>query len=189
MPSYANFLKEILGNKRKLEGCETVKLNEEYSAIIQRKLPPKLKDPRSFTIPCSIGSCTFNKVLCDLRANINLMPLSILQKLGLDEPKPTNVSFQEVCRRLILSGLLCLFLFWALGPFMASFEFGPRTLSFSFVLFIESLSHLVLVVLFYVYFAFNCYLLLNVILCSFRIMSCFYIYSCQVSFYLFNYVL
>ena len=94
MPSYANFLKEILGNKRKLEGCETVKLNEEYSAIIQRKLPPKLKDPRSFTIPCSIGSCTFNKVLCDLGASINLMPLSILQKLGLNEPKPTNVSFQ-----------------------------------------------------------------------------------------------
>ena len=61
------------------------------------------------------------------------------------------------CRHLILSGLLCLFLFWALGPFMASFEFGPRTLSFSFILFIESLSHLVLVVLFYVYFAFNCY--------------------------------
>ena len=29
MPSYAKFLKEILGNKRKLEGYETVKLNEE----------------------------------------------------------------------------------------------------------------------------------------------------------------
>ena len=88
------------------------------------------------------------------------------------------------CRRLILSGLLCLFLFWALGPFMASFEFGPRTLSFSFILFIESLSHLVLVVLFYVYFAFNCYLSLNVILCSFRIMSCFRILSMSdVSFF------
>ena len=67
---------------------------------------------------------------------------------------------------------------------MASFEFGPRTLSFSFSLFIESLSHLVLVVLFYVYFAFNCYLSLNVILCSFRIMSCFRILSMSdVSFF------
>ena len=78
MPSYAKFLKEILGNKRKLDDYETVKLNEECSAIIQRKLPPKIKDLRSFTIPCSIGSCTFNKVLCDLGASINLMPLSIL---------------------------------------------------------------------------------------------------------------
>ena len=75
MPSYAKFLKEILGNNRKLDDYETVRLNEECSAIIQRKLPPKLKDPRSFTIPCSIGSYTFNKVLCDLGADINLMPL------------------------------------------------------------------------------------------------------------------
>ena len=40
--SYAKFLKEILGNKRKLEDYETVKLNEECSAIILNKLPPKL---------------------------------------------------------------------------------------------------------------------------------------------------
>ena len=78
MPSYAKFLKEILGNKRKLKDYETVRLNEECSAIIQMKLPPKLKDLESFTIPCSIGSCSFNKVLCDLGASINLMPLSIL---------------------------------------------------------------------------------------------------------------
>ena len=32
-------------------------------------------------------------------------------------------------RRQILSGLLCLFSFWALDPFVTSFEFGPRTLS------------------------------------------------------------
>ena len=51
MPSYSKFLKEILGNKRKLEDYETVKLNEECSAIILNKLHPKLKDLRSFTIP------------------------------------------------------------------------------------------------------------------------------------------
>ena len=34
-----------------------------------------------------------------------------------------------VCRCLILSGLLCLFSFWASGPFVTSFEFGSRTLS------------------------------------------------------------
>ena len=55
MPSYAKFLKEILSNKRKLEDEETVMLTEECSAILQKKLPPKLKDPGSFTIPCVIG--------------------------------------------------------------------------------------------------------------------------------------
>ncbi|XP_022869597.1 uncharacterized protein K02A2.6-like [Olea europaea var. sylvestris] len=45
MPSYAKFLKEILSNKRKLEEHETVCLNEECSAILLKKLPPKLNDP------------------------------------------------------------------------------------------------------------------------------------------------
>ena len=88
MPSYAKFLKEILGNKRKLEDYETVKLNEECSAIILNKLPPNFKDPGSFTV----GNLHFDKVLCDLGASINLIPLSIMQKLGLEEPKATNVS-------------------------------------------------------------------------------------------------
>ena len=39
------------------------------------------------------------------------------------------------CRRPILSGLLCLFSsFWASGPFVTKFEFGPRTLSIFFYL-------------------------------------------------------
>ena len=84
MPSYAKFLKEILGNKRKLEDYETVKLNQECSTIILNKLPLKLKDPGSFTIPCTIGNCHFDKVLCDFGASINLIPLSIMQKLGLE---------------------------------------------------------------------------------------------------------
>ena len=100
MPSYAKFLKEILWNKRKLKDYETVKLNEECSAIILNKLSPKLKDPRSFTILCTIGNCHFDKVLCDLGASINLMPLSIMQKLGLEEPKPTNVSLQLADRSI-----------------------------------------------------------------------------------------
>jgi len=49
MPSYAKFLKEIIYNKRKIEEDETVNLTEECSAIIQNKLPPKLKDPGSFS--------------------------------------------------------------------------------------------------------------------------------------------
>ncbi|KAL0420869.1 UNVERIFIED_CONTAM: hypothetical protein Slati_3109800 [Sesamum latifolium] len=44
----AKFLKEVISNKRKWENGETVKLNEECSAILQNKLPPKLKDPGVF---------------------------------------------------------------------------------------------------------------------------------------------
>ena len=48
MPSYVKFMKDILINKRKISDYETIAFFEECSAILQRKLPPKLKDPRSF---------------------------------------------------------------------------------------------------------------------------------------------
>ena len=111
MPSYAKFLKEILANKRKLEDYDTMKLNEECSAILQNKFPPKLKNPRSFTIPCTIGDSYFEKALCDLRASINLMPHSVFRKLGLGEVKVTTVSLQladrtikRYCRRCTSKG-------------------------------------------------------------------------------------
>ncbi|GKV13738.1 hypothetical protein SLEP1_g24722 [Rubroshorea leprosula] len=100
MPSYAKFLKEILANKRKLEEFEMVKLNEECSVILQNKLPPKLKDPGSFSIPCIIGNVNFDKALCDLGASINLMPFHVFRKLGLGEPSPTTVSLQLADRSI-----------------------------------------------------------------------------------------
>ena len=79
MPSYVKFMKEILSNKRRLSNFETMNLTEECSVILQRKLPPKLKDPNNFTIPCTIGNSIFEKALCDLGASINLMLLSIFR--------------------------------------------------------------------------------------------------------------
>ncbi|TYG88942.1 hypothetical protein ES288_A12G061300v1, partial [Gossypium darwinii] len=94
MPTYAKFLKELLTNKRKLEELPTVKLNEECSTILQNKVPTKLKDPGSFTIPCLIGSLNIEKALADLGAIINLMPYKMFKQLGLGEPKPTRMSIQ-----------------------------------------------------------------------------------------------
>ena len=92
MPSYVKFMKDILSQKRRLADFETVNLTEECSAILQRKLPQKLKDPGSFTIPCTIGNAIFERALCDLGASINLIPLSIFKRLGLGEARPTTVT-------------------------------------------------------------------------------------------------
>ncbi|XP_022893882.1 uncharacterized protein LOC111408347 [Olea europaea var. sylvestris] len=100
MPNYVKFMKEVMLKKRKLEEYETVKLTEECSAILQKKLPQKRKDPGSFTIPCTIGSSSFEKALCDLGASINLMPLSLFKKLGLGEVKPITVTLQLADRSL-----------------------------------------------------------------------------------------
>ena len=96
MPSYVKFMKDILPKKRILSNFETMNLTEECSVILQRKLPQKIKDPGSFTIPCTIRNSIFKRVLCDLGASINLMPLSIFRRLGLGEACPTTVTLQLV---------------------------------------------------------------------------------------------
>ncbi|XP_065634275.1 uncharacterized protein LOC136069533 [Quercus suber] len=55
--SYAKFLKELctIKRKQKLKGCEKVRVGENVSAVIHRKLPAKSKDPSMFTIPLSIA--------------------------------------------------------------------------------------------------------------------------------------
>ncbi|XP_074377771.1 uncharacterized protein LOC141719295 [Apium graveolens] len=93
-------MKGILSRKLKLEELETVAKTEECSAVLQQKLPPKLKDPGSFTIACTIGNLSFDKGLCDLGASINMMPLSVFMQLGLPDPKPTNMSLQLADRSI-----------------------------------------------------------------------------------------
>ncbi|GKB34108.1 putative nucleotidyltransferase, ribonuclease H [Tanacetum coccineum] len=90
MPKYAKFLKDLLTNKKKLEDLSTVVMSEEYSAVLDGKLPKKMYDPGSFTIPCLIKNISVHNVLADLGASINLMPYLMYAKLGLGEPKPTH---------------------------------------------------------------------------------------------------
>ncbi|KAL0394779.1 UNVERIFIED_CONTAM: hypothetical protein Slati_4444100 [Sesamum latifolium] len=100
MPSYVKFLKEVISNKRKCEGGESVKLNEECSAILQNKLLPKLKDSGSFSIPCTIENTDFDKALCDLGASVNLMSYSIFEKLGMHELTLTIITLQQADRSI-----------------------------------------------------------------------------------------
>ncbi|PNX85936.1 gamma-glutamyltranspeptidase 3-like protein [Trifolium pratense] len=67
-------------------------LTEEYSALFQKKLPQKCKDPGSITVPCSIGGVEVGQALCDLGASVNLMSLSIMRKLNCGEVKPTRMT-------------------------------------------------------------------------------------------------
>ena len=92
MPLYAKFLKEILSKKTKIAQEGIVNLTATCSAIIQQKLPAKMKDPGSFSIPCSIGKYEFKKALCDSGASINMMPLSVAQRLSLGELTPTAIT-------------------------------------------------------------------------------------------------
>ncbi|XP_057734262.1 uncharacterized protein LOC130949608 [Arachis stenosperma] len=94
MPLYAKFLKELMTKKRNWRNDETMILTEECSAIIQHKLPQKLKDPGSFQIPCIIGEITVEKALCDLGVSINLMSLTMMKRMKIEEAKPTRMALQ-----------------------------------------------------------------------------------------------
>ncbi|XP_062115183.1 uncharacterized protein LOC133829475 [Humulus lupulus] len=48
-------VEDLCTNKRKLKANENVSVGENISAVLQKKLPPKCKDPNTFTIPCTIG--------------------------------------------------------------------------------------------------------------------------------------
>ena len=94
IPKYAKFLKELCTNKRRMSNKEVVKVSENVSAILQRKLPTKCKDPGSFTIPCVIGTTRFEHAMLDLGASINVMPYSIYASMNLGELKKDGVIIQ-----------------------------------------------------------------------------------------------
>jgi len=100
MPLYTKFLKDIFSKKRKIEHTETIALTKEGSAII-KKLPPKLRGPGSFSIPCVIESETIDKAMCDLRASVSLLPLSLFKRIGIGELKPTEMTLKLVDRTTV----------------------------------------------------------------------------------------
>ncbi|KAM1769092.1 hypothetical protein ACFX12_046969 [Malus domestica] len=91
---YAKFLKELCTTRKRISSKEVVKVSENVSAILQRKLPTKCKDPGSFTIPCVIGNTRFESAMLDLGASINVMPYSIYASMHLGKLKNDGVIIQ-----------------------------------------------------------------------------------------------
>nr|GEY39963.1 reverse transcriptase domain-containing protein [Tanacetum cinerariifolium] len=95
--SYAKFgptIKTLLTNKDKLSELARTPLNEHCSAVLLKKLPEKLRDPGKFLIPCDFLGMDECLALADLGASINLMPLSVWNKLSLPELSPTSMTLE-----------------------------------------------------------------------------------------------
>nr|GEW01438.1 DNA-directed DNA polymerase [Tanacetum cinerariifolium] len=85
MPKFGPTIKSLLTNKDKLYELARTPLNEHCSAVLLKKLPKKLGDPGRFLIPCDFFGVDECLALADLGASINLMPLSMWNKLSLPE--------------------------------------------------------------------------------------------------------
>lgn len=94
IPAYGKFIKDLKTHKLNFAPNEGVKLDQNISAVLQRKLPPKLDDPGSFDIPINIGGKKVGRAMLDLGASINLMPYSVYQKLGLEGMKKTSMRLE-----------------------------------------------------------------------------------------------
>ncbi|XP_074300737.1 uncharacterized protein LOC141632048 [Silene latifolia] len=98
--AYAKFLKDILTRKRSFDEVETIAFTQKCTAAMHATIPPKLKDPGSFSIPCHIGHLAISKALCDSGASVNVMPYSICKKLNMGQLNITNMTLQIAGRSL-----------------------------------------------------------------------------------------
>nr|GEV87164.1 reverse transcriptase domain-containing protein [Tanacetum cinerariifolium] len=96
MPKFSPTIKTFLTNKDKLSELARTPLNEHCSAVLLKILLEKLGDPGKFLIPCDYSGMDECLALADLNASINLMPLSVWNKLSLPELSPTCMTLELV---------------------------------------------------------------------------------------------
>src|SRR4051794_30836486 len=92
LPPYSKYMKDIVSNKRKIPTEEISTMLANYS--FNGKVPKKVGDPGTPTIPCSIKNNYVKTALCDLGAGVSVMPFSLYKRLDLEKLIPTDISLQ-----------------------------------------------------------------------------------------------
>ncbi|RDX80565.1 hypothetical protein CR513_38874, partial [Mucuna pruriens] len=109
IPKYAKFLKELCVHKRKkMKGgvelggiVSALTRNDDLTAGTRQTLPKKCRDPGIFSVPCTIGDCTFADAMLDLGASINVMPTSIYKSLNCGDLEPIGMTIQLANRSVV----------------------------------------------------------------------------------------
>nr|GEW79928.1 reverse transcriptase domain-containing protein [Tanacetum cinerariifolium] len=94
MPKFGPFIKSLLTNKDKLFDLAKTLLNEHCLTVLLKKFLEKLGDPGKFLIPCDFPIMVECLALVDLGASINLMPLSVWNKLSFLDLSPTCMTLE-----------------------------------------------------------------------------------------------
>nr|GEV43580.1 reverse transcriptase domain-containing protein [Tanacetum cinerariifolium] len=94
LPKFGLSIKSLLTNKDKLSELARTPLNEHCSAVLLKKLPEKLGDPSKFLIPYDFLGMVECLALADLGTSINLMPLSVWNKLSFPDLSPTCMTLE-----------------------------------------------------------------------------------------------
>ncbi|GKE83162.1 reverse transcriptase domain-containing protein, partial [Tanacetum coccineum] len=94
MPKFAPMFGKLLNNKDKIVDLIKTPVNENCLAVILKKFPEKLGDPGRFLIPCDFPEMDECLALADIGASINLMPLSVWEKLNLPDLTKTQMKLE-----------------------------------------------------------------------------------------------
>ncbi|XP_047263646.1 uncharacterized protein LOC124896151 [Capsicum annuum] len=82
-------LKQLTINKPLIEALDQM---SGYARFMKDLITKKRKaDPGVFTISCKIRSLDVAKALYDLRDSVNMIPLAVCKRLGLEAPTLTNM--------------------------------------------------------------------------------------------------
>ncbi|RDX79856.1 hypothetical protein CR513_39675, partial [Mucuna pruriens] len=110
IPKYAKFLKELCIHKRRktkgrweLAGVVSALTKTNSATRISQVLPKKCRDPSIFSIPCSIGDCTFADAMLDLGVSINVMATSTYRSLNFGDLEPTGMTIQLATKSIVQS--------------------------------------------------------------------------------------
>ncbi|RDX99497.1 hypothetical protein CR513_17436, partial [Mucuna pruriens] len=109
VPKYAKFLKELCIHKRKkIKGgaqtrCVVSALAKNEGATVGSQFvrPKKCGDPGIFSIPCTIGRCTFVDAMLNLGSSINVMPASLYKTLNFGDLEPMGMTIQLANRSIV----------------------------------------------------------------------------------------
>nr|GEU89261.1 DNA-directed DNA polymerase [Tanacetum cinerariifolium] len=132
IPKYQKMLKALIFNKEKLQELANTPLNENYSAVILKKLPKKLGDLGKFFVPYGFNELKC-KALADLGASINLMPFYVWKKLALPELISTRMTLELANRAICTPAGIARDVFVPVGKFtlptnfvIVNYESDPR---------------------------------------------------------------
>nr|GEY47802.1 reverse transcriptase domain-containing protein [Tanacetum cinerariifolium] len=133
MPKFGPTIKTLLINKYKLSELARTLLNEHCSAVLLKKLLEKLGGPGKFLTPCDFSRMDECLALADLDASINLMPLSVWNKLSLPELSPMCMTLELFDRSISLLAGVAEDVFVKVGTFhfpadfvVIDFDADPR---------------------------------------------------------------
>nr|GEZ37006.1 reverse transcriptase domain-containing protein [Tanacetum cinerariifolium] len=108
-------------------------IKPDVAPVLLKKLPEKLGDPGKFLIPCDFPGMAECLAMADLGASINLMPLSVWNKLSLPDLSPMCMTLELTDRLISCSVVVAEDVFVKVGTFhfpadfvVVDFDADPR---------------------------------------------------------------